>query len=125
MKARYALTGIVLACTLSVSIAQSPLTAGELAKRSIELGEPTAAQLTGSAVVYLHKSFRTSAPVFGEASVLQKIDDNCARVRIRITIPDVKDEFSNPVNPTEKRVGPFETIVDANFCDSYRDDSQK
>ena len=110
--------GIVIQCS-SMAVAEEPVTGGSLARRAVMTGEPAKGELSGQAVEYLHQLFKTKAKVFGEAEVVQVIDDNCARIKLRITMPDVHVQFANPSNPAEVKTGPFESITVAKFCDEY------
>ena len=96
-----------------------PVTGGDLARRAAATGEVEKGELTGKAVEYLRQSLKTESKVFGEAKVVKVIDDNCARVRIKITVPDVMVSYPDATNSGVMKKGPFETTTEGKFCDEY------
>ena len=110
---------VVLLTRASFLIAAEPVTGGSLARSAVMTGEPAKGELSGQAVVYLHQLFKTDAKVYGEAEVVEVLDDNCARIKLRITMPDYQVKHPNPKNPTEIISNPFESITVAKFCDDY------
>ena len=103
------------------SIAQNdpPVTGGDLARRAAATGEVARGELTGQAAEYLRQALNTQAKIYGEAKVVKVIDDNCARVNIKITIPDLMVSYPDVAKPGTYKTGPFETTTEGKFCDEY------
>ena len=116
-----AISGMVLSlCAAAASVPQAgPVTGGDLARRAAATGEVEKGELTGKAVEYLRQALKTESKVFGEAKVVKVIDDNCARVRITIKVPDVVVSFPDISKPGSMKTGPFETTTEGKFCDEY------
>lgn len=120
LKFRSLLLGAMLVGS-SIASAQftEPVTGGNLARRAAATGEVERGELTGQAVEYLRQALKTQSKVFGEAKVVKVIDDNCARVNIKITVPDVAVSYPDPSKPGAMKTGPFETTTEGKFCDEY------
>jgi len=103
------------------AMAQSdpPVTGGDLACRAAATGEVARGELTGQAAEYLRQALNTQAKIYGEAKVVKVIDDNCARVNIKISIPDVMVSYPDVTKPGTYKLGPFETTTEGKFCDEY------
>jgi hypothetical protein len=116
---KYKVILLLAACVVCTSWAQglSKLTVGELIKKTIEFGTPQEAYLDGQAAQYLRQSLKTSDPILARASIIKRLDPKCVRARIRITIPTLIVEATDPGDPTKKARGPFETTTEGNFCD--------
>lgn len=112
---------LALAGFSAAAIAQSdpPVTGGDLARRAAATGEVARGELTGQAAEYLRQALNTQAKIYGEAKVVKVIDDNCARVNIKISIPDVMVSYPDVVKPGTYKMGPFETTTEGKFCDEY------
>lgn len=110
MSARRILIAFLASASASACVHAATLTPGELAKKAVEFGTTERGQLEGPMVDYLQKGFNTRWPVFGEAAVIKKIGPGCHRVRLKVTIPGLIIEATDPSNPANKRRGPFESV---------------
>lgn len=118
-KLRFSCVLCVLITHGAFTAAAEPVTGGTLARSAVMTGEPAKGELSGQAVEYLHQIYKTDAKVYGEAEVVEVLDDNCARIKLRITMPDLQVQHPNPKKPSEIISGPFESITVAKFCDEY------